>query len=111
MGSLLRTPNGVRTAIAWVTEPLLVTCKSTAWVPLTLGMPGVIVNSASLSRTTAGPPGYAAAGFGPPRDVAARVRSALVDVGCSAPQPAIAAAAANRAHARRVIATPDVPGR
>ena len=66
-----------------VTEPLLVTSKSTWWVPVTLGLAGVIVNSDSLSRTTAGPPEYAAAGLGPPREVAASVRfAARVDTVC-----------------------------
>src|SRR6185437_16596321 len=107
MGSLLSTPDGVRTANECVTEPWLVTSNSTAWVPVTLGLAGVIVNSASLSRTTAGPPRYAASGPGPPRDVAASVRSGLCRVPPAEPQPAISAAAANRAHVRRVMPTQD----
>src|ERR1700742_3995921 len=108
MRSLLSTPNGVRTAIAWVIEPLLVTWKSTTWVRLPIGLPGVIVNSASLSRTTAGPPGYAAAGLGPPRNDAAALRSVESPAPPAEPHPAISAAAANRAHVRRVIPTQDV---
>src|SRR3954453_12056227 len=100
MGSLLSTPHGVRTANECVTEPLFVTSKSTWWVPVTLGLAGVIVNSDSLSRTTAGPPEYAAAGLGPPREVAASVRfAARVEAVCPAPpaepHPAITAATAN----------------
>ena len=72
------------------------------------GLPGVIVNSASLSRTTAGPPGYATAGLGPPRNDAAALRSVESPAPPAEPHPAISAAAANRAHVRRVIPTQDV---
>src|SRR5690349_5276633 len=101
MGSLLSTPNGVLMANECVIEPLLMTSKSTTWVPATLGLAGVIVNSDSLSRTTAGPPVDAAAGLGPPREVAASVRSAAcLDRVCPPPpepQPAISAAITNSA--------------
>src|ERR1700759_5357591 len=116
MGSLLSTPNGVRMANECVTEPLLVISKSTWCVPVTLGFAGVIVNSDSLSRTTAGPPEYAAAGLGPPREVAASVRFVVrVDPLCpppTEPHPAISAATANRAPnpSRVVIGGKTCPG-
>jgi hypothetical protein len=72
----------------------------------------VIVNSDSLSRTTAGPPAYAAAGLGPPREVAASVRfAARVEAVCPAPpaepHPAITAANANRAPNARCVVIGD----
>src|SRR6201995_6213356 len=115
MGSLLSTPNGVRMANECVTEPLLVISKSTWCVPVTLGFAGVIVNSDSLSRTTAGPPGYAAAGLGPPREVAASVRSAArLDAVCppppAEPQPATRAAVAKSGANRRCLVIRDKTG-